>query len=212
MAPHLELVTDALGVVVDGKWRPGIGDPSMFGWITVGGYLIATLLCFRAGLADRKLLKAGSKDSAPFFWFAMAGVLLLLSINKQLDLQTLLTEQMREIARQRGWLAYRQQLKHWFILTLTLVAIAVLTSMIWSTRRAVKRVWLAIVGATFLMVFILVRASSFHHVDRWLGLPVGAANLNIVLELGGICSIAIAALLCKPAPPQRSRRQEEPPE
>ena len=208
MLPHLELVTDALGIMVDGKWRPGIGDPSVFGWITVAGYLIAALLCYRAALADRKLLKAGRKDSTPLFWFAMAAVLLLLGINKQLDLQTLLTEQMREIARRRDWLAYRDQLKQWFILTLTLVGITVLTSMVWVTRRAVKRTWLAIAGATFLVVFILVRASSFHHVDRWLGLPVGAANLNVVLELGGICSIAIAASMCKPATPGHPRRQE----
>lgn len=202
MLPHLELVTETLGVMFDGKWRPGIGDPSVFGWITVAGYLIAAVLCLRAALADRKLLKAGRQDSAPLFWFAMVGVLLLLGINKQLDLQTLLTEQMREIVRRRGWLAYRQQIEQWFILTLALTGTAILTSMVWITRRALKRVWLAIIGATFLVLFILVRASSFHHVDHyvdhWLGLPVGAANRNVVLELGGICIIALAAMRSKP--------------
>ncbi len=198
MVTHLGFMVDTLAVVVDGKWKPGIGDPSIFGWITVAAYLIAFVLCLRTGFADRKLLKTGRKDIAPLFWFALAGVLLLLGINKQLDLQTLLTEQIRLIARQRGWLAYKQQLEQWFIMTLTLVGIVLLTSMVWSTRRALKRVWLAIVGATFLVVFILVRASSFHHVDQWLGLPLGAANRNVALELGGICIVAIAAFLCRP--------------
>ena len=196
--PYLEILAGTLAAVVDGKWQPGIGDPSVFGWITVAAYLIAAVLCVRAAINDKKLIKAGPKDSAMIFWLAMAGVLLLLSVNKQLDLQTLLTEQMRIVARQRGWLAYGQQLKQWFIMIVGFVGIAMLVAMVWSTRRVFRRVWLAIIGATFLILFILVRTSSFHHVDHWLGLLAGLANRNVTLALGGICIIVLAALLSTP--------------
>jgi hypothetical protein len=42
-------------------------------------------------------------------------------------------------------------------------------------------------------LFVLVRATSFHHVDALLGFSIENIRLNVVLELSGIVIIAIAA-------------------
>ena len=32
----------------DGRWVPGIGDPSLMGWLTVVAYFVTAFLCYRA--------------------------------------------------------------------------------------------------------------------------------------------------------------------
>jgi hypothetical protein len=50
-------------------------------------------------------------------------------------------------------------------------------------------------GLLFLSDFIVMRATSFHPVDRLLGLQIGGwLKVNAVLELGGSGCIAAAAL------------------
>lgn len=41
-----------------GFWRPGIGDPTVLGWLTVVGYLAAAWVCFRAARAMRPLQRS----------------------------------------------------------------------------------------------------------------------------------------------------------
>src|SRR4051812_28194527 len=78
------------------RWRPGIGDPTFIGWFTVFAYLGAAYLCWRA--AANSL--TGQK--VRLFWIALAGTLLALGINKQLDLQTELTFIGKDFAKATG--------------------------------------------------------------------------------------------------------------
>ena len=64
----------------------------------------------------------------------------------------------------------------------------------WMARRASRDKLLAIMGLIFLLAFILVRASSFHRIDRFLGLRLGGLKWNWILELGGILCVGLAAL------------------
>jgi hypothetical protein len=59
------------------------------------------------------------------------------------------------------------------------------------THFAVK---FGLLGFILLLVFVLIRASSFHHIDLFLGLSFGGAKTNWILELGSIGIIFIAAL------------------
>ena len=36
------------------RWRPGIGDPTFMGWLTVVAYFTASLLCCMAGRSDQR--------------------------------------------------------------------------------------------------------------------------------------------------------------
>ena len=93
------LVTSVLGVTVNGRWEPGIGDPTVFGWMTVGGYLAASVLCWRAAAADKRSQRCARDGRAVVFWCAMAVLVLGLGINKQLDLHTGLTQVARRTAQ-----------------------------------------------------------------------------------------------------------------
>ena len=71
----------------DGRWHLGIGDPSIWGWVTVGVYLLAVGCCYYQANAH-KLPKQKLSGQSRKFWWLLGAFLLLLAINKQLDLQT----------------------------------------------------------------------------------------------------------------------------
>ena len=170
-------------------WEPGIGDPTFLGWFTVAAYLITALLCWngaaRARLADRR---------AYWFWIAFAGFMFALGVNKQLDLQSLFTAVLKQFAKSTGWYEDRRIFQAIFIFVIGLFGAAfALLAWIW-TSRTLPQHRLALVGGIFLVCFIIVRASSFHHFDEVLAIPVAFFRINHVFELGGIACIAIAAL------------------
>ena len=78
---------------VDGRWEPGIGDPSLVGWITVAAYFSAALLCYRAHQrASGHDPYAAVDNKVAWVWMGLALALGALGVNKQLDLQSLLTQ------------------------------------------------------------------------------------------------------------------------
>ena len=89
-----------LAVTVDGRWHPGIGDPTFLGWFTAFSYLAAAWLCRRAGRRVRG--KHPDARRMRLAWSLMALLMLALGINKQLDLQSWLTYVGKDMAIQQG--------------------------------------------------------------------------------------------------------------
>ncbi len=200
-----------------GAWSPGIGDPNAMGWITVVAYLWAAWLCFavhRAWLASagpavkgrtfgpvalallgqrRRLAALPGAVRMSALWKALAVGLLLLGINKQLDLQTALTEFGRILAAKQGWYERRQQVQIDFIIGVVLVGIWLIWSVLLLAGRNLPRLGLALVGIVFLCCFVAIRASSFHHVDRLLGANLDGLKINWIMELGGITLVGVGA-------------------
>ena len=81
-------------------WRPGIGDPTIGGWITVALYFIACVSCRRTMVTV--LSPRSSEQFDGFIWRGIAIMFFLLGINKQLDLQSAFTEIGRMIAASEG--------------------------------------------------------------------------------------------------------------
>jgi len=75
----------------DQRWTPGIGDPSVMGWVTVACYFLIAFCC----LLVRKIEPLDhSTDNNQLinyrkFWWVLAACLTFLGINKQLDLQSI---------------------------------------------------------------------------------------------------------------------------
>jgi hypothetical protein len=182
-----------LAATDQGHWRPGIGDPTPVGWLTVLAYLAAAGACGVNWIAERRAARAG-RPADPTFWLALGGLLLFLGINKQLDLQTLLGSIGRELARSQGWYAERRFYQVLFIACLGAAGLAALAVLCWAARRRWKRNVLPLTGVVFLYVFVLTRASSFHHVDVLLRSSVLGVRWNWILELGGIATVAAGAL------------------
>jgi hypothetical protein len=120
--------------------------------------------------------------------------MILLGINKQLDLQSLFTEIGRQIARAQGWMDHRRMVQFWFIVAFGTSAIAAFLSLVRIRRDLFKRFTLAFTGLFFLLCFIVIRAAGFHHFDEMLGFKLFGAKMNWLLELTGIYSISIAGL------------------
>lgn len=170
-----------------GRWRPGIGDPTVMGWLTVLAYFAATALCIVNVLAARR---TRINDR---FWLVMAVMMGALALNKQLDLQTWFTQVGRDMAMAQGWYAQRRLVQVTFISVLCATAIG---CTVW-LRHWLAASWRAYrvvcVGVALLWVFIIARAATFHHVDVLIGLNLGALHLNHVLELGALATVMAGA-------------------
>jgi threonine/homoserine/homoserine lactone efflux protein len=169
-----------------GRWTPGIGDPSFLGWFTVGAYLVAVALAVVCAVRAHRQ-RAPIRDRA--VWWTIAVVLLLLGINKQLDLQTWVTELARDLAIRQGWYGARRPVQVAFIATVLVLGLVSLALVIWALRSSWRAHLLGIAGLTLLVVFVVVRAASFHKIDELLSRVPGW-----VFELSGIgCLILHAA-------------------
>ncbi len=173
-------------------WSAGLGDPHPMGWITVGVYALAAVLSARR--ATLGPFAPDSRKRERLFW-ALAAILLgLLAINKQLDLQTLLTEIGRCAARAQGWYENRQVVQRWFILGVIVSGTLLVGFLALLMRRTLRRTGLAILGLGLVFTFVAVRAAGFHHVDILIGTEVAGLRMNWLLEMPGPALVAVAAL------------------
>ena len=166
------------------NWKPGIGDPTIGGWITVVLYLLAMISCWmtaRSGIKEQRI------------WIAISILFLGLGVNKQLDLQSALTAAGRVIASYQGWYGQRQFVQLAFIICAAIVCVSVvITLLIWA-RHAPLSTWFALLGTFLVIGFVLIRASSFHHIDRFIGTTFLGLRWNWILEMSGITIVLLAS-------------------
>ena len=176
-----------------------IGDPSTMGWLTVAGYFAAALLCFRA---SRR-----ANQGEPRLWLGLGLCLLVLGVNKQLDLQSLFTQIARDHALAHGWYPERAYYQRLFVTGLAAAGSAALILLYWQLRRRPWPIRAALLGFTLLALFVAGRAASFHHVDRFIKTEFIGLRWNWILELGGILVIAGAAFGARTLFPVEPRPQ-----
>jgi len=174
-------------------WRPGIGDPTFMGWLTVVAYGLAAIVCWMAGRSDQRAHPQSGYSSHPRVWFGLAVLLTLLGINKQLDLQTWFTLSVKSLARAQGWYDERRVFQVLFIVALAILGMVGIAILCFLVRKHRQQIFLALVGAVFLTCFVLIRAASFHHVDQMIGFSLGGFKMNWAIELGGISCIGLGA-------------------
>jgi len=172
-----------------GRWSPGIGDPTPVGWLTVALYALCAWQCHR--LASRHAGLLGRSEAT--LWWILALGLTALGINKQLDLQTALTEFGRIVAHQDGWYERRRAVQVVFIYAVAALAGCAALAMAYLAREAPFATMAAIAGGVCLLAFVAIRAASFHHFDRFIGSEYSGLRANWILETGGICIILFGA-------------------
>jgi hypothetical protein len=159
-------------------------DPSGLAWFIVAGYFTGALAAFAAS-------RSGNEAR---FWLGVSLLLVLLGLNKELDLQSLLTETGRNLAHAIGIYEHRRLLQGLFLMLLVggaAFAVIRLTRMLHRSSTPAKS---AAVGIAILLAFILIRAASFHHIDDWVTVDVRGLRSGWWLELAGIAVIALSAL------------------
>lgn len=161
------------------------GDHTFFGWMTVLAYFLTSI---RLGIKTR--LAWLNRDNV-IFWLCFTLIIIFLGFNKQLDLQSNFTEIMRNMAKEHGWYEQRRPLQFLFVavmaMSLPILILLVRTSLANSWRRY-KIMWL---GILLLLVFIVIRAASFHHVDLIFYKAIGSLRFYQALEIVAIFIIFI---------------------
>ncbi len=188
-------MTQILGVMVNGHWRPGIGDPTLIGWLTVAGYLIAAGFCGACAWRADRVSLADRFRQHRVFWWGLAVIMLLMAINKQLDIQSWFTMVGKQLAKAGGWYSLRRTFQIWFIAGIALSGLIFLMWLSWTFRLRWRQYGLALFGIVFLVSFVIIRAASFHHVEQFLGWQSAGFRMNWILEIGGIACVGTSALI-----------------
>lgn len=173
-----------------GNWSPGIGDPTIGGWITV-------LLYVASATSIWVLLKGHNfahHEHDRRIWRVLLVCLIVLGLNKQLDLQSALTEIGRIMAHRQGWYENRAQVQQAFIAGTGILGMTLLAVLVPLARGAHSATLCALVGGLALVVFVMMRAASFHHVDQFLGVDLGGLKYNWIVEAGGLIWILVSTM------------------
>jgi hypothetical protein len=142
-------------------------------------------------------------------WQLLALGLLALGVNKQLDLQSAVTELGRLLAVDGGWYESRRQVQRLFVVVIGLVGLALAALFLAYSWKAPRATRAAILGAIALVTFVVMRAASFHHFDLLIRAELVGVKMNWLLEMGAIATVALAArarAATSKAPPAAGRR------
>lgn len=184
--------------VVNGRWVPAISDPTVYGWLTVAAYAWAAFFCALCARWAGRLCPGVGRRRFAAFWAVLALGLAFMAINKQLDLQGLLGVWARDLAHEQGWYEHRRVYQKRFIIGIAAGGSVLVLAILVMMRGLLRRTWPAVLGLGLTLGFVLIRAASFHHVDKLLGVRVGGAGgvaFNWLFEWAGILLIAAGALV-----------------
>lgn len=173
-------------------WRPGIGDPSAFAWTIVAIYALAAILAFMVAL--KRPFPAASWRRERFFWLLVAFAMAALAVNKQLDLQSLLTTAGRCLAVAQGWYGQRRLVQMELVIGLGLVAVLTFLVAALVLRGTLQRTALPLLGLVFVGGFVMIRAAGFHHVDVLINQRLADVRVNWLLEVPGPLLVSLSAV------------------
>lgn len=168
-------------------WTPTIGDPTIFGWITVLAYLACAILSvFVWNSRSERVLRR--------FWALTAIFLGFLALNKQLDLQSAMTGTGRCLFRQFGLYEHRSFVQLVFVIVLAAVVFLLYLRAMQAMRRYRRSHGMAMLGLGFVALYVLIRATSFHAVDLLGSRQLVGISVNFLLENFGLVLIALNAI------------------
>jgi hypothetical protein len=166
-----------------------MGDPTTLAWLTTGAFVVSSLLCLLYARC-REPLKGHR-----IFWATLATALLLLGINKQLDLHWLLKLAVKDLAIKQGWYAHRRIIEMLFVAGMAAISLAVIVFLARAMRHTWRQRWLAFCGIVLLVAFVFVRATIIHEVYEAVKLQPPAHWFRAMLECSGVLCIGLAAAL-----------------
>jgi hypothetical protein len=177
-------------------WELLVGDPTPLGWIAFFAYLSAGWLCWRAYRAA----SASPAQARAWFWALLALLMLVLGLNKQLDLQTALIHAGRAVVRGRTAMS-RGEASVYAAFALAVAGAAGLYVLVRLSWPPAADQGLALAGLAGLVCYVLLRVSDFQRVPIFVG-----ARL---LEWSWLVEFAAIALVGAGAA-ARSRRAARP--
>ena len=203
------ITSTTLAEVTTSGWRPRMADAAVPGTLIVVFYLIVAVACASAlsvarigarmakeyrKVERRKHDRTVAYRASILFWALLTLCMVILGVNKHLDLESWLTEFGRNIALSQGWYETRSIVQQPLVAGVAgfgLISLAVLLAL---TRRLLPRHVPAFVGMVVLLCFVIARAMSFHQLDNALAVEMLGVRVRWLLELGGILCIGACAV------------------
>jgi hypothetical protein len=193
--PEIRRIMQILGIIVNGNWKPGIGDPTFMGWLITAAYLTTSVFCGVCAWRTDRISPISRFRHHRLFWWSLAVIMLIMGVNKQLDIQCLFIAVIKKIALNQGWYSQRRIFQMWFVAGIAIFGLILLIWLGWKLKRQWRKYGLALVGILLLISFVIIRASPLDHVARSPGWQPVMGLINSILELTGIGLVGISALM-----------------
>ena len=184
-----------MGILLDSTldvWRGHFGDSGLLSWVITAAYLAAAALCGRCALTARRYATHDPESERPGPWSALAGGLLLLGLNKQLDLQILVRELGIAFIAFLGLDKHRRWVGRLFVLVLGIFLLRVLAAAAKKVRGHTRGRALLLTGLALLATFAVVRAGTYVPGLKQFNVRYKDA-LHLVFELGGVVLVGFSA-------------------
>jgi hypothetical protein len=195
MARHSSWQVLFLDALEHGYWAKHRGDPTVLGWGITILYGLAALTClYCTGLLDTKRSPPISELHA-WFWWMIVVILVLVGVNKQLDLQMLLADIGRTYSKSQGWYDQRRPIQIRVLALGACVGMAGLLRVGYKLKRAPKSTWFALWGVIFLGVNILIHMVSLHSIEHLLMSSGMGVSIENALEIMTLVWIIISAMI-----------------
>jgi len=183
--------SDAFSACVSDRWHMAIGDPNVAGWAIFATYALAAVAAVMV-LRRRPFAPAHHRKER-VLWGMIALLMTGIALNKQLDLQSLMTTLGRCLAQDQGWYENRRMVQRDFIFGL--IALAALTGagLYWMLHGVIRQNLLSLLGLTALAGFVLIRGGHLLHifVPDQIAVDYLVHALTTILEV--LCPILIIA-------------------
>lgn len=163
-------------------------------WLTVANYATAVALCLWAAQRHARSSRT---------WTLLAGVLVLLLVNKLLGLEYHLASAGRTLAKADGLYDTRRLYQAAAIAGLLAMLPYALRSAWRQVARHAFALQLATACLTALVTFVVARTLSFHYLDKLLALGPSFIKVNGLIENAIVCGASTGAILSLRLPPLR---------
>jgi hypothetical protein len=185
------------------NWWREFGDNDALGWGTTFAYFIVAAVCFRSARVARRNEapptpatggppQLPGEQDRPADWYVIAAGLVLLGLNKQLDLQILARDTGLAVVKAAGFDEGRRWVGRLFVLCLSAAVLWVLARAARRLSRARRGHTLTLVGLTLLACFVIIRSAGYLPILRQFNLRFKDL-LHVVLELGGLVIVGVSA-------------------
>lgn len=175
-----------------GKWKPGIGDPSLMGWFTVFSYYLVAAICLLK-VTSMKLPPGGKYRQ---FWGFICFALIIMGLIKQFNLLSAVTETGRIIVVSCGWMEHHRIIQAWTMVLICFTGLIVTGILYRRLSQSFSiREKMAVIGLAYLTLFVVLRAVSLHQFGTVLSYEIRGARVNWIAELFGIYCICLSVFL-----------------
>lgn len=172
-----------------GFWREYRGDYSLAGWVLTFGYLFCAVLLF---LCLKNSAFTDFKEK--LFWVSLFGIIVLFAINKQLDLQLLITDIARTAAKEYQVYEQRKPFQIRVIALFASIALGLfglVSVLVWKSH---KTLLLALTGVAVIFGYFVLRLVSYHAIEEIMKQRYVFISLYDVLELAGVALVGVGVL------------------